>query len=371
MIRRSFSRLRLLLMLLAAVPLAAQTPTRLPADKVEKIEAVITAAMARENIPGLSVAIVADHQLRFANGYGFADLENKVPAKATTVYRLASISKTITAVAVMQLAERGQLDLDAPIEKYCPAFPEKRWPITARQLLAHLGGIRHYKSRNESNSTRHYPSLVAGLAMFKHDPLLHEPGTKFHYTTFGYSLLGCALQGASGMSYMDYVRENIFRPAAMVRMRADNVYEIIPNRAQGYRQTQSGELRNSSLADTSYKIPGGGLCSTVEDLAKFALALQTAALVKQETLEQMWTPQKTRDDQQIRRRGAASYGLGWSLVERNGRKEVGHGGAQQRVSTFLYMLPEEEFALVLMVNLEGIGSRLRVLARQIADIVLE
>lgn len=371
MTRRSFSCLSLFLVLLAALSLTAQTPTRLPADKVEKIEAAITAEMARNNIPGLSVAIVVGHQLRFANGYGLADLENNVPAKATTVYRLASISKTITAVAVMQLAERGKLDLDAPIQNYCPAFPEKRWPITARQLLGHLGGIRHYQSRDEINSTRHYATLVEGLEIFKDDPLLHEPGTKFSYTTFGYSVLGCAIEGASGMSYMDYVRENIFRPARMERMRADNVYAIIPNRAQGYRKTPNGELRNSALADTSYKIPGGGLCSTVKDLAKFAIAVQTAALVKKETLDEMWTPQKTRDGNKIQRRGAESYGLGWSLQERSGRKEVAHGGAQQRVSTFLFMLPEKNFALVLMVNLEGVGLSLRVLMRQIADIVLE
>jgi len=319
--------------------------------------------MARQNIPGLSVAIVTDHQLRWSNGYGMADLENFVPAKAATVYRLASISKTITAVAAMQLAEKGKLDLDAPIQKYCPAFPEKPWPITTRQLLSHLGGIRHYKSPEEVGSTRHYNNLVEGLEIFKNDPLLHEPGTKYSYSTYGYNVVGCVIEGASGMKFVDYIRENIFKPAGMDRMRPDDVFEIIPNRAQGYRKTQSGELRNSALADTSNKIPGGGLCSTVEDLAKFAIAVQKGLLVKKETLTQMWTRQKTRDGQET------SYGLGWSLTEHQGQKEVWHTGGQPRVSTILYMRPDQRLAVVLMSNLEG--ARLTELARQIADLVLQ
>jgi len=362
MIRRPLFHLVLFFLLLASVPLAAQNLTTLPAATIEKIEQAISTEMSRQNIPGMSVAIVTDHRLRWSNGYGLADLENFVPAKAATVYRLGSISKPITAVAVMQLVERGKINLDAPVQKYVPSFPQKQWPITTRQLLGHLAGIRHYRG-DEINITRHYDKLVDGLDIFKNDPLLHEPGTRYSYTTYGYNLLGCVIEGASGMSYMDYVRENIFKPAEMNRMREDNLFEIIPNRAQGYRKTQSGELRNSGLADTSYKIPGGGLCSTVEDLAKFAIAVQTGALVKKETLEQMWTRQKTRDGQET------AYGLGWALGERNGRKEVSHSGGQQRVSTLLYMLPGTAAAVALMSNLEG--ARLMQLARQIADITLQ
>ena len=132
MIRPSSLRVLLYVLLFVSMPAAAQT---LPAGKVEKIEKEITAAMSQQNIPGLSVAVVTDRKLRWSNGYGLADLENYVPAKAATVYRLGSISKTITAVAVMHLAEQGKLNLDAPIQTYCPAFPQKQWPVTARQLL--------------------------------------------------------------------------------------------------------------------------------------------------------------------------------------------------------------------------------------------
>ena len=354
--------------LLAWTPVPAQTPASLPDGKTAKIEAAITAVMSSKGIPALSVAIVIDNALRWQKAYGLADLENSVPAKAATAYRIASVSKPITAVAVMQLAERGKLDLDAPIQKYVPSFPAKQWPLTTRQLLGHLSGIRNYKG-NENDSTRFYSSLTEALSIFKDDPLDFEPATKFSYTTYGYTVLGTVIEAASGMSYIDYMRENIFRPANMSRTRADNVYDIIPNRSRGYGPKVygkfDGELRNAALADTSYKIPAGGLVSTVEDLANFAIAVQNGVLVKKETFEQMSVPQKTRDGKQT------PYGLGWfidGIGERNGI--VWHGGVQQGATSMLFILPKERFAVVILTNLEG-GGRLglEALSNQIADIM--
>ncbi|MFL6331857.1 MAG: serine hydrolase domain-containing protein [Pyrinomonadaceae bacterium] len=347
----------------AAAQQAAQPATALPAEKVKQIEALVGAEMAKQKIPGLTVAVVSGRRVRWTSGFGSQDIENNVPARAATVYRLGSISKPITAVAVMQLYERGRIDLDAPVQKYCPAFPEKQWPVTTRQLLGHLSGVRHYKSDEEFNSTRFYASIVEGLAVFKDDPLLFEPGTKYSYTTHGYSVLGCVVEGASGQKFADFVSENLFKPAAMEHMRVDSVADIIPNRAQGYRLTDKGVLTNSPLADNSYKMPGGGFVSTAEDLARFAVALQTDRLLKHETLELMFTPQKLKDGKET------SYGLGWSVARRpTGARAIGHSGAQQRVSTFLHMQPDQGLAVVIMANLEG--SRLGDLAQRIGDIVL-
>src|ERR1044072_756497 len=254
-----------LLLLFPALRAQAQQAPALPAEKVKQIEALVAAEMAKQKIPGLTVAVASDRQVRWSAGFGMQDLENKVAARPVTVYRLGSISKPITAVAVMQLFERGRLDLDAPVQKYCPAFPEKTWPVTIRQVLGHLSGIRHYKSDEEFNSTRFYASVTEGLNMFKDDPLLSEPGTKYNYTTHGYSVLGCVVEGASGQKFADFVAENVFKPAAMERIRVDSVADIIPNRAQGYRITDKGVLMNSPLADNSYKVPGGGFVSTAED----------------------------------------------------------------------------------------------------------
>lgn len=354
----------LILLFFSTISVAAQqsSTNSLPAEKIKRIEALISEEMSRQNIPGLSVAVVAENKLLWSNGYGMADIENFVPAKAGTVYRLGSISKPVTAVAVLQLAERGKLDLDAPVQKYCPAFPTKQWPVTSRQILGHLSGIRHYKSDEEFNSTRFYPNMIESLSMFKDDPLLHEPGAKFTYTTFGYTVLGCVLEGASGVKFGDYVRENIFRPARMDRMRVDSVSDIIPNRAQGYRRTEAGTLINSPLADNSYKIPGGGFVSTVEDLARFAVAVQTHQLLKKETTEQMLARLKTNDGKET------NYGLGWNTGAQEGVRYAGHGGGQQRITTFLHMLPDKGAAVAIMVNLEG--ARLGELAGKIGDVLI-
>ena len=350
------------------LPSAAQTPDTLPADRAAKIEAAIITLMTSKKIPGLSVAVVSDNQVRWQKGYGMADLENSVPAKAATVYRTASVAKPITAVAVMQLVERGKLDLDAPIQKYVATFPTKPWPITTRELLGHLSGIRNYKG-NENDSTRFYSSLTEALSIFKDDPLDFEPLTKFSYTTYGYTLLGAVIEGASGMSYLDYMRENVFKPAKMSHTKADNVYDIIPNRARGYGPKVygrfDGNLRNAALADTSYKIPAGGLVSTVEDLANFAIAVQDGTLVKKETFQQMSRSQSTRDGKQ------SPYGLGWFIDGIGNRKGVvWHGGVQQGATSVLFLLPEERIAVVLLTNLEG-GGRLglETLSNQIAEML--
>lgn len=339
----------ILLALLSFVPAFGQSPGRLTVEQIKKIDAVISAAMARQSIPGFSAAVVLDNQVVWSRGYGLAEMENSVPATSQTAYRIASVSKPITAVAAMQLFEKGKLDLDAPIQRYCPAYPEKPWKITTRQLIGHLSGIRHYKADENFNSTRHYTSVTESLDAFKNDALLQEPGTKFTYTTYGFVVLGCVVEGASGMRYEDYAREFIFRPAGMEHTRVDDVYAIIPNRARGYARQKSGQVRNADLADTSNKIPGGGLVSTAEDIVRFARALHTGVLLKRETFQQMLSPMKTRD-------GQDSPYFGWFIRERGGERMLTHGGSQQGTSTQLVMMPGKGFALALMANMEDVNQ---------------
>ena len=336
----------ILLFLFTATAAIAQEFSLTPAQ-VNGVEKVLTTFMSREHAPSVSVAIVKDGKLAWTGAYGFADLENSVPAKPSTMYRLASISKPITATAVMQLAEAGKLDLDAPIQKYCPAYPEKQWPITARELLGHLAGVRHYKQDDEWRSTRHYASITESLDFFKTDPLDFEPKTKYQYSTFGFSILGCAVEGASGMKFMDYLQEKVFRPAGMEHIQVDDTFAIIPNRAHGYRKTEKGEVINTWLADTSNKIPGGGMISTATDLADFAIATMHATLVSRATLEKMWTSQTTSDGKKT------GSGLDWELGEIKGHKKVSHSGGQPGTSTDLVLLPDINAAVVVMVNMDS------------------
>jgi CubicO group peptidase (beta-lactamase class C family) len=330
---------------------------------VRAIEAAVTATMSAERIPGLSVAVATRSELRFAAGFGQADLENDVPATAETVYRLASVSKPITAVAALQLAEQGKLDLDAPVQKYVPSFPQKPWPVTTRALLGHLSGIRHY-AEGEFDSTRHYNALADALPIFQDDPLAQEPGTKYLYSTYGFTLAGVVIEAAAGTTFGDYVKKGVFEPAGMVTARVDDVFEIIPHRAHGYQKGPGGTVQNSGLADTSYKVPGGGLCATATDLVRFAVAVGNGTLLKPQTRREMFTSQRTRDGKRT------GYGLGWAVTTgRQGRKEIFHRGDQQRVTSLLYTQPDRGLAIAVFANLEGIGSPIFALTRQIADIV--
>ncbi len=332
-------------------------------ERISRVEQLLTRQLVEQRIPGLSVAVADRFELVYSGAFGLADIENNVRVAAGTVFRLGSISKPITAVAAMQLVERGRLDLDAPVQKYVPAFPVKPWPVTPRALLGHLSGIRHYRTPEELLSTRHYTNVADALHIFAQDPLEFQPGTKFRYTTYGYNLLGAVVESAAGMKFTDYLREHVFKPAGAERIQPDNVYRIIPNRARGYRRTPAGVIENCALADTSNKIPGGGLLATAEDLVRFALALQKGRLLKPETLRQMFTSQRTRDGR------PTGYGLGWYISERGGRKWVEHSGSQPGASTELLMLPERGLAVAVLTNLERAPAR--AIAYAVAEILLQ
>lgn len=342
---------------------AAGPVATLSAPRLEAIEVVLSNAQSRNRIPGLSVAVAHDGALVFAGGYGFSDLENFVSARADTAYRLASISKAMTAALALRLADEGILDLDGPVREHCPGFPEKRWTVTPRQLLSHRGGVRHYRDR-EFPMTRRYTSHLEGLELFKDDPLEFEPGTGYLYTTYGYNLLGCVIEGVTGQPFHEALHERVFEPAGMNRSQPEDVLSLIPNRARGYIRLDSGRLANAPLSDVSYKVPGGGLSSTAPDVARFALALVSGRLVTPESLERMLTPAGPDD-------GPAGYGLGINVDLRDGRREAWHSGGQTGVSTLMYLRPDDGVVVTLLANLQGLGgdTRLR-LARKIADLLV-
>ncbi len=339
-----------------------------PLTVAQSIDRLMASYVSEHRVPGLSLAVSDRGRVVFTQGYGFADVENSVPASADTVYRIASISKSVTATAAMKLVESGKLDLDTPIQKYCPDFPRKPWPITSRELLSHQSGIRDYRNEEESINTRHYTSIKQALTQFAGDPLEFEPGTRMQYSSYGYIVLGCVIEGASGTSYDRYMQQAIFEPAQMAATRLDDVFAIIPHRAHGYRVSPHGELQNAIFVDVSNKPPGSGINSSARDMAAFVSALYSAKLVSKPILDQMLTPAKTRDGK------PTIYGLGYfrggPIGEYHGLQEAGHGGDQQGVSSVLYLLPEKQFGVVVLSNLEGQSSLDFIgLARKVYDIV--
>ena len=343
---------RLLVFLLVFWCQASQSQTSAAAQAKRKlIEAAVKKFMATNGLPGIPVAVVEDGKYDWSSGFGMADLENFVPATSTTVYRLGSISKPITATAAMMLYERGKLDLDAPVQKYCPAFPKKEAPITTRQLLGHLGGIRHDRTHSfddpEIINTKHVDDPISGgLDYFKDDPLVAAPGTKFSYSTNGYTVVGCVIEGASGMKYVDFVSENVLRPAGMIHTRVDDYSAIIPSRTRFYSKDSAGKVINSRFVDMAFKMAGDGWLSSAEDMAKFEVAMLNNRLVSGAIRKLMWTRQKTADGKET------PYGFGWA-VDDVFPSTVSHGGGEWGTSTFIMMSPEQRAGIVVMINLNG------------------
>lgn len=327
---------------------------RLSSEKLTLIEAAVSKFMASSHTPGVSVAVVENAEYEWGAGFGFADLENNVPTSEHTLFRLGSISKSLTAVGALQLWERGQLDLDAPVQKYCPAFPRKQQPITTREVMGHLGGIRHYKSGPddfEAGNTKHFDNPIqAGLDFFKNDPLVADPGTHYHYSTQGYTLVGCVMEGTSETKYVDFMRKNILAPAGMEHTQADNRFAIIPYRTRFYQKTPTGTVENADFLDSSYKIPGGGWLSSAEDMARFEVAILTDKLIKPSTRDLMWTPLKPSDG------SADRYGLGWATDTKDGVFYVGHSGGQQGTSTDFTIAPARRNGVVVLANMEEAPS---------------
>jgi CubicO group peptidase (beta-lactamase class C family) len=335
--------------------------------KRAQIEKAVAAFTTANSVPGVSVAVVLHGQPIWSAGFGMSDLEDFTPATSSTLYRLGSISKPITAVAILQLFERGKLDLDAPVQKYCPAFPQKDSPITSRQLLAHLGGIRHYNQDGKGDvpedSARHFATMEESLQLFAGDPLVAKPGTQFHYSTYGYTLLGCVLEGASSQKYVDFVRENVLRPAGMEHTQADDFFAIVPHRTRWYHKDKSGAVHNAGVLDSSYKIPGGGLISSADDMANFETAILVGKLLKPATQEMMLTSERTADGK------STSYALGWGVTDKVGVHIVGHDGGQQGTSTAILIAPQESAGIVVLANMDGLDSNQ--LAEGLLKIILD
>ena len=349
-----------------ALPSAAQNG-KLAAEERAKIDAAAAHFLETSKVPGVAVAVVEDGEFAWAAGYGSADLENAAPVTPDTLFRLASVSKTVSAVAAMELWEQGKLDLDAPIQKYCPAFPDKGALITTRELLGHLGGIRHYKEGAaglpEVNNTIHFGDPIAGgIGFFKDDPLVAAPGRRYRYSTQGYTLVGCAMEGASGQVYADIVKQNVLLKADMRETFVDDRFAVIPHRTRFYSKDAAGKVINAEFLDSSYKIPGGGWISSASDMARFEAALMDGRLVRPAKFTLMGTPQKPSDGSED------TYGMGLGVGKVDGFTTVSHSGGQQGTSTMILMVPAKKLGVVVLANMDGVGAG--ELAKEIAGLLL-
>lgn len=322
---------------------------------VELIEAAYEAGPA----VGLSLAVVVDGTLAGEWHHGYEDLAAKVAVGPETRYRWASISKPLTAVAALQLAERDKLDLDADIRSVLPEFPEKKWPVTARQLLCHQGGIVHYSNgqvivtQAEYDVEHPFADPVLALDRFKESPLIAEPGTRYAYTTHGYVLLSAVVQQAGDAPFADQVAARVLQPLGMTTTLPDQPWVEIPHRTKGYRKARLSGFRPDMYEDVHWKLGGGGYLSTISDLARFGQGMVLGKLLKPETQAAMMTSQVPADGKD------PNYGLGCGVTEIEGVPVWQHSGSQSQTATFLWMAPDQDLAVAVMCNTRGFApSRL-------------
>jgi CubicO group peptidase (beta-lactamase class C family) len=274
----------------------------------------------------------------FAKGYGFANAEHQVPNTPRTKFRLGSITKQFTAMAILILQERGKLKIEDSVGKFIDDAPKAWDGVTIHHLLTHTGGVPSYTDDPAYRRKMMMPETVKSMiSRFRDKPLDFRPGEKFHYSNSGYFLLGAVIEKVSGKSYEAFLKETIFDPLGMKDTGYDHPATVIPGRASGYTLQRDG-LVNAEYLDMSQPYAAGSLYSTVEDLACWDRALVDGKLISKGSYAKMYTPQKN------------NYAYGWVVVTAKGRKEIHHGGGINGFATEILRYPEQEVCVVVLSN---------------------
>ena len=334
-----------------------------------KVDAAVEAQRKAQKIPGVSLAVCRDGKIVKASGYGLANVELDVPVTPETIFQTGSVGKQFTSMAVMMLVEEGRIGLEDHLTKYIPESPAAWKDVTIRQLLTHTSGIADYGGEEETmgkgviNFRKDYTEeeLVQAFAKM---PMDFRPGEKWSYSNTGYVLLGIVIHRVSGRFYGDFLQERIFQPLGMKSTRIISEADIIPHRSSGYRLVK-GELKNQEwVSPTLNTTADGALYTNVLDLAKWDAALYTTRLVKQTSLDAIWTPVKLNDGK------TCPYGFGWDLTPKNGHRAVSHDGAWQGFTMSISRYVEDRLTVIVMTNLDENNSRPEKIVEDVAAIYL-
>jgi D-alanyl-D-alanine carboxypeptidase len=289
------------------------------AAAADAVDDYVTAQMQKRHIPGLSLAVIKDGKVVKMRGYGLASVELGVPATEESVYPLASLTKSFTATAVMMLVEEGKLGLDDHVSQHISGLPARWGEITIRHLLTHTSGVAGDPIPWSLDTVNKYYPQDEYLKLIVNAPLQFPAGTRYSYANSDYFLLAVIIEKASGKSYADFLAERIFKPLGMTETRVNDPWEIVKGRVNAYGWDHDSLIVPLQI-HPSQAVGSGNLLSSVADLAKFEAALGAGRLLKKSTLEQMWTPAKLSNGEEV------SYGLGWTIYNFRGHKVVGHSG---------------------------------------------
>jgi CubicO group peptidase (beta-lactamase class C family) len=324
----------LVLALLMAPGSSTPTPAQ---DLIPRFEKYMDACIKANHFSG-SVLVSKDGETLFAKGYGFANAEHQVPNTTRTKFRLGSITKQFTAMAILILQERGKLKVEDPIGKYLDDAPKAWEGVTIHHLLTHTGGVPSYTDDPAFRKKMMMPETVKSMiSRFRDKPLDFKPGEKFHYSNSGYFLLGAIVEKLSGKSYEAFLKEAIFEPLGMKDTGYDHSETLIPGRASGYIRAGEG-LKNAEYLDMAQPYAAGSLYSTAEDLARWDRSLGEGKLISKESYAKMYTPFKS------------DYAYGWMVTTAKGRKEIQHGGGINGFNTEILRYPDQKVCVVVLCN---------------------
>lgn len=331
------------------VKLTAQNSIVLNHDAEFKANQLLQKGISDKNFIGVAAGISINQKHVWLSAEGHSNKAEQQAMQIITINRTASIAKSMTAIAVMQLVEQGLIDLDVPIQTYIPDFPKKKeGEITTRHLLYQTSGIPNYASVKEVQTQKNYTNLAAAVDVFKHRDLQHAPGTAFAYATYNYVILGLIIEKVSGLSYEEYMKENIWKKAGMINTGVEKYQSTYANKSSLYHRKKKGKIKLTTENNLSNRIPGGGFYSCVEDLLRFGEAVLNNELISAETLAQMLTKSNVE-------KPGNPYGMGWFLYggKENPQSAFGHSGEQSGVSAQLIIIPGRKTVIAVLANTSG------------------
>ncbi|MEO9891602.1 serine hydrolase domain-containing protein [Aurantibacter sp.] len=322
-----------------------------PLKGLAKADALLSILVNDKKVPGIAITVIKAGDILLQKGYGYADIASqKLIDPKRTVFRIASISKNIAAATLAHLIDEEVINLDASFYDYVPYYPKKEYDFTIRQLASHTAGIRSYRGA-EYGLNKPF-SIKQGIAIFKNDPLVFEPGTQYLYNSFDWTLLSLAMQEASGVPFADLVQKKVFDPLGMVNTFAGKSPDEqssefskseIANLSTFYSKNRNG-FRKAIPVDNYYKLAGGGFLSTSEDISNFGLSILKDEVFTATMKAEFLTSLEVNEEKTF-------YGLGWQVSEdKQGRPFYGHVGNGVGGYSNFFVYPNEKVVFSILIN---------------------
>jgi CubicO group peptidase (beta-lactamase class C family) len=327
---------------LTAAPSLPQSQA--PAPLAAQLDQLLS-SVYKSGEPGAALLIMKDGQVLVRKAYGMADLELGVSLEPDMVFRIGSMTKQFTAVAILMLMEQGKLALADPITKFLPDYPTQGKTITVEHLLTHTSGIQSYTDMASwLPLMRKDLSLTELINLFKDQPMQFAPGERWRYNNSGFILLGAIIEKVTGTTYETFVKKNIFDPLGLKHTTYGSVTRVIPRRIPGYGPGANNTFLNAEYISMTQPYAAGSLLSSVDDLAAWNMALLSGKLIKRETLERAWTPYKLNDGTSTR------YGFGWAVGAYEGHRTIEHGGGIPGFTSSGILFPEDRLCVIMLTN---------------------